>query len=111
MLIKVDYQEDGEGIWWGNDIISPARPIGPCAISDSGDVYFLKRENGKTDYSRQIGGPSMIHDDGNVFYTSANGECHRTDGPAIIWANGTKEYRINGVQIDSTEFFLTYGTM
>ena len=25
-----------------------------------------------------------------------NGKCHRTDGPAIEWSNGTKEWWLNG---------------
>ena len=33
-----------------------------------------------------------------------NDEVHRTDGPAIEWANGNKEWWLNGVQLTEDEF-------
>jgi hypothetical protein len=30
-------------------------------------------------------------------YKNTKGEYHRTDGPAIEWKNGVKEYWVNGV--------------
>jgi hypothetical protein len=31
-----------------------------------------------------------------IEYQNEKGECHRTDGPAIKWNNGNKEWWING---------------
>ena len=33
---------------------------------------------------------------GNVEYRNSKGERHRTDGPAIEWFDGTKEWFISG---------------
>ena len=35
-------------------------------------------------------------EDGTVIYRNTEGDLHNPDGPAVIWANGYKEYRING---------------
>ena len=40
-------------------------------------------------------GPAVIWADGTKFWYQ-NGLRHRTDGPAIEWANGTKEWFQNG---------------
>jgi hypothetical protein len=32
-----------------------------------------------------------------------NGKCHREDGPAMIWLNGNKEWRLNDTQYISIE--------
>ena len=31
-------------------------------------------------------------------YRNEKGELHRTDGPAIEWSNGTKEWYVNGLR-------------
>jgi hypothetical protein len=33
---------------------------------------------------------------GTVFYTNEKGEYHRTDGPAIEWSDGSKEWWVDG---------------
>jgi hypothetical protein len=33
---------------------------------------------------------------GNVFYFNSKGHWHRTDGPAVEWISGTKEWFIDG---------------
>ena len=33
-----------------------------------------------------------------------NGELHREDGPAIEWADGDKEFYINGEELTETKF-------
>ena len=49
------------------------------------------------------GGPAIEHKSGaNGWYQ--NGLRHRTDGPAIIWANGKMERWINGVRLTEAEF-------
>jgi hypothetical protein len=35
-------------------------------------------------------------EDGRVIYTNADGERHNPHGPAVIWADGSKEYWISG---------------
>ncbi len=39
-----------------------------------------------------------IKENGTVYYLNKNGQFHRTDGPAIEWRNGDKEWRINGMR-------------
>ena len=33
---------------------------------------------------------------GNLHWRNAKGEYHREDGPAVIWADGTKSWYLNG---------------
>ena len=33
-----------------------------------------------------------------------NGKYHRTDGPAIEWADGTKDWFLNDVELTEAEF-------
>ena len=40
---------------------------------------------------------------GNIHWLCALRK-HRTDGPAIEWANGTKRWYINGVRLTEAEF-------
>ena len=40
-------------------------------------------------------GPAVIWADGTKLWFQ-NGQCHRTDGPAIEWNNGTKSWYQNG---------------
>ena len=43
-------------------------------------------------------GPAIIYADGDQEWW-VNGKPHRTDGPAVIYANGTKLWYINGNNI------------
>jgi hypothetical protein len=33
-----------------------------------------------------------------------NGKLHREDGPAVIWADGTKRWYLNGKRLTETKF-------
>ena len=44
-----------------------------------------------------------VYDDRIEWYNQ-KGQCHREDGPAIEWANGTKEWYINGRKLTEQEF-------
>ena len=41
---------------------------------------------------------------GNRFYYNGADLLHRTDGPAIEWADGTKEWWLNGEALTEAEF-------
>jgi len=45
-------------------------------------------------------------------YWFLNGKCHREDGPAIEWNDGSKEWWLNGILYTEQEYqdsFLTSG--
>jgi hypothetical protein len=42
-------------------------------------------------------------------WVNKNGELHRTDGPAIEWADGTKYWYVNGNRLTEEEFNAQYG--
>jgi hypothetical protein len=56
--------------------------------------YNQKDENHRTD------GPAIICANGSEYWY-VNGELHRTDGPAIIRANGSEYWYVNGENITS----------
>lgn len=89
-----------------NSPIAPFRKHGPCTIHVNGHIYFSQLSRSS---DNRKAGPSAIYASGLITYTNPKGMYHRTAGPAIINADGTKEYRINGKEISSTEFFLKYG--
>ena len=53
-----------------------------------------------------------IYDNGAREYFNKAGQYHREDGPAIEWANGTKEWWVNGEphRTDGPAIELTNGT-
>ena len=59
--------------------------------NDSGSRFYLNSagEVHRTD------GPAIIHADGTKLWYQ-NDQCHRTDGPAIEWTDGTKSWYQNG---------------
>lgn len=59
--------------------------------NDSGSRFYLNSagEVHRTD------GPAVIHADGTKLWYQ-NGQCHRTDGPAIEWYDGTESWYQNG---------------
>ena len=38
----------------------------------------------------------QIDDNGDQFWYNKDGKFHRTDGPAVIWADGDQEWWLNG---------------
>ena len=55
------------------------------------------------DQLHRTDGPAVIWADGSKSWYQ-NGLHHRTDGAAIEWANGTKEWYINGEGLTEDEF-------
>ena len=48
-------------------------------------------------------GPAVEYANGNKYWY-LNGKLHRTDGPAIEYANGNKYWYINGKEYSEEEF-------
>lgn len=76
-------------------------------IEDNGTVSFLYIEE---IYSRPVG-PSVIFPNGHIIYTNYHGSYHRTNGPAVINADGSKEYYINDTLVPTEMFFLKCGVL
>jgi hypothetical protein len=49
-----------------------------------------------TDFRIHLSGNRWIHSTGGNKFWHLNGELHRTDGPAVEWADGDKEWYLNG---------------
>ena len=64
-------------------------------VYSSGDVVYTKTENG-SDYHR-TDGPAVEHADGSKLWF-VNGELHRTDGPAVEHADGGNLWYVNDKQ-------------
>lgn len=95
--------------WYESDSTWDAfRKRGPCTIHSDGTVYFSQLD--RSTYNRSKG-PCIIYPTGYMRYQSINAARHRTDGPAEIFADGSKQYWIddNGVSVD--EFFLKFGVI
>ena len=62
--------------------------------------YGNKTWRNKEGQLHRTDGPAVERADGTkVWYV--NGQYHRTDGPAVEYANGTKEWWINGESVQS----------
>ena len=48
-------------------------------------------------------GPAILWADGSKMWWQ-NEQLHRTDGPAVEWADGRKRWYINGEGLSETEF-------
>ena len=48
-------------------------------------------------HQESTGGP-VIGATGAKYWRNANSELHRLDGPAIVWADGSKEWYVDGIQ-------------
>ena len=46
----------------------------------------------------------IIDKDGTKWYRNEQGQLHRTDGPAVEWADGSKEWWVNGKCLTEAEF-------
>ena len=68
-------------------------------VNDSGSRLYLNSagEVHRTD------GPAIIHADGTKLWYQ-NGQLHRTDGPAVEYASGDKVWYINGEEVTEAEF-------
>lgn len=94
--------------WYNRDIPRLFNEKGPDYVTTDGAVYF--RQSTSRWVFRQHGA-SCITPGGHVEYTDKRGSAHRTDGPAKIWEDGSKEYWVDGIRLPEDEFFLTYGVM
>lgn len=95
--------------WWDNfEIEGTFRENGPCWIAESGEVQFSQLDY--SSYNRKHG-PSSIISNGSITYTNMLGVLHRTNGPAKIAADGSKEYWVNGKMMPADTFFLKYGVV
>jgi hypothetical protein len=67
----------------------------PFSYANGAQVWYnQKDEHHRTD------GPAIIRANGSEYWY-VNGELHRTDGPAIIRANGSEYWYVNGENITS----------
>lgn len=99
-MVNVEYIEDpyGPSIIWGADAdrLTQHRETGPSEIYDDGAVLFSDIKH----YGRKAG-PSIIYADGTIQFTHPKtGVLHNDKGPAVILPDGTREYHVNGKEID-----------
>ena len=59
---------------------------------------ILSKAKNRSELVKYFGGKG-IDNEGNIFYFNEKG-FHRTDGPAIVWANGAVAYFIEGRKVD-----------
>ena len=62
-----------------------------------------RRYYNKDDKLHRTDGPAVEYADGTKFWYQ-NGVLHRIDGPAIIFEDGDRRWCINGVQLTEAEF-------
>lgn len=82
---------------------------GPCVITTTGRVFFS--QSIEVPNYRNHCGPIDIHADGFIAYRNIFDESHRINGPAMIYADGSKEYWVSGKQLPADEFFIKYGVL
>ena len=72
-----------------------------CTLYPDGTRQWHKGGDPKAPLHR-VGAPAWIADDGSeVWYE--NGKIHRVGGPAIEWADGRKEYWLDGQRVSYGE--------
>ena len=86
---------DGDKFWYKNGKYH--REDGPACEFDGTKEWFL---NGK--YHREDG-PAIEYASGTKCWCK-NGKCHREDGPAYEWANGDKDWYLEGNKLTEKEF-------
>jgi len=69
-------------------------------IDNKGDKYWYKPG---TDICHRLDGPAVEWANGSKFWCQ-NGKYHRLDGPAIEYANGNKYWYIEDVNYTEAEF-------
>lgn len=53
--------------------------------------------------AHRTNGPAIIFSDGSEIWCN-NGKIHREDGPAIVWHDGSREWWIDGFKQSSRNF-------
>lgn len=104
------YQQSN--VIWREDVFpfySLYRDRGPAMITVHGYVHFV--DQGSSDTGLKMSrsrGPATICPTGTIFYKIL-GIAHRTDGPAVINADGSIEYWVNGNEVNALEYFAIFG--
>lgn len=89
--------------WYQDYLFRPSRKPGPCSITADGIVTFS--------YTRDAG-PNKIYPSGYVnYFRLPSRQLHRTNGPAIIEADGYKQYWVNHELLSPEDYFLLYGAL
>jgi hypothetical protein len=70
-------------------------------IDEDGDKFYY-RDKAMTVFHR-TDGPAVEHADGSKFWY-VDGKCHRLDGPAVEWADGYKAWYVDGNELSEEEF-------
>lgn len=94
--------------WYELHHAQTERSNGPCVITNAGVVRFSQLDS--RTYNRKAG-PSLISPNGEIKFQNVRGDYHRTNGPAIISADGSRVYIINDFTISAEEFFVKYGVL
>ena len=67
------------------------------------DEYGSRRYYNTNGLLHRTDGPAVEYADGDKSWYQ-NGQLHRIDGPAVEWADGIKEWYINGEELTEAEF-------
>ena len=67
------------------------------------DADGTRRWYNENNQLHRTDGPAMEYANGTKHWY-LNDQLHRTDGPAVEWSNGTKEWYLNGVRLTESEF-------
>lgn len=70
-------------------------------VDDFGTTRWFK--NAERSIRHRENGPAVIWADGSKFWLQ-DGQLHRIDGPAVERADGSKEWYNNGEELTETEF-------
>ena len=68
-------------------------------VYENGTTYWRD----KKERLHRLNGPAVIYADGSKFYYH-HGKLNRLDGPAVVYADGRKEWWINGVLYTEVDF-------
>ena len=72
-------------------------------FSKEAKAYYKKNDNGKLVLHR-TDGPAIEHANGTKLWF-INGKCHREDGPAVEYANGNKYWYVDDKHYSTEEKF------
>ena len=78
-------------------------------VFDALKYHIVTNEFGSRFYLNSAGelhrtnGPAVEYANGEKWWYQ-NGQLHRTDGPAVEYADGTKEWCVNGEELSEEEF-------
>ena len=67
--------------------------------NDSGSRFYLNSAG----QLHRTDGPAIVHANGTKLWYQ-NDQCHRTDGPAIMWPDGRKWWYLNDRPLTEAEF-------